>query len=139
MHTGLPDSLVLAMSYGGVGAEGVDLIWRGATAAPLAGQATVRMAYAGAPDDRTMPIWPVTALLFFSADDYRSSFIAELSGTMDWQRGEMRVAGLVTDGTVVNTRVEQVLRLRDGKENGSLTLRFIPGSPRAIAGLTIED
>jgi hypothetical protein len=72
----LPESLVFGMTYGGVGAEGVDLIWRGTIKAPLAGQATMRMAYAGAPDDHGMPVWPVTALLFFSADDYHSSFIA---------------------------------------------------------------
>jgi hypothetical protein len=130
---------MFAVSYGGVGAEGVDLIWHGTTATPLAGQATVRMAYAGAPDDHAMPVWPVTALLFFSADDYRSSFVAELSGTMDWQRGEMRVGGLVTDGIVANTRLEQVLRLRDGKRNGSLTLRFLPGTAGSIAALTAQD
>jgi hypothetical protein len=140
LHSGrLPDSLVLAMSYGGIGAEGVDLIWRGTTAAPLAGQATIRMAYAGAAADRAMPIWPVTALLFFSADDYRSSFIAELSGTMDWQRGEMRVAGLVTDGAVADTRLEQVLRLQDGERNGSLTLHFLPRTAGSVAAVSAKD
>jgi hypothetical protein len=136
----LPDSLVVPMSYGGIGAEGVDLIWRGTTLAPLAGQATVRMAYAGAPADRAMPIWPVTALLFFSADDYRSSFIAELSGTMDWQNGEMRVTGVVTDGAAVHARLEQVLRLESPGRSGRLTLHFpIQTAGQVATGPTAAD
>jgi hypothetical protein len=127
------------MSYAGIGSEGVDLIWRGTTTAPLPGQAIVRMAYAGASEDRGMPVWPVTASLFFSADDYRSSFIAELSGTMDWKRGEMLVAGLVTDGAAADTRVEQVLQLRDAKWNGSLRLRFLSGTAKSVAAETVKD
>ncbi len=134
-----PGSLVLPMSYAGIGSEGVDLIWRGTTTAPLAGQATVRMAYVGAPEDRGMPVWPVTALLFFSADDYRNSFIAELSGTMDWTRGEMLGVGLVTDGAAANTRLEHVFRIRDAKWNGSLKLRFLSGTAESVAAVTVKD
>jgi len=134
------DSVVIPMSYGGVGAEGLDLIWRGTISAPLAGQATVRMAYAGAPADRAMPIWPVTALLFFSADEYRSSFIAELSGTMDWKTGEMRVRGTVTDGAGVDSPLEQVLHLDGAGRSGRLTLRFpVRAAGQVAAGPTVRD
>jgi len=135
----LPSSLAIPMQYGGFGGEGVDLIWRGTVTGPLAGQATLRMAYAGAPEDQGMPVWPVSALLFFSADDYRSSFIAELSGTMDWKRGEMVVVGAITDGTGVDTRIEQVLQLRDAKWNGNLRLRLQPGAVKAVAAVTARD
>lgn len=133
-----PDSVVLPMSYGGVGAEGVDLIWRGTSSAGLAGQVTVRMAYAGAAEDRGMPVWPVNALLFFSADEYRSSFIAELSGTMDWREGRMIAAGVITDGAGADSRLEQVLQL-DRKWNGSLTLRFRSNPPASVAAVTAKD
>jgi hypothetical protein len=136
---GLAGSLVLPMRYAGIGNEGVDLIWRGTITAPLAGQATVRMAYAGPPEDHGMPIWPVTALVFFSADDYRSSFIAELSGTMDWTRGEMLGVGLVTDGAAANTRLEHVFRIRDAEWNGSLTFRFLPRAEESVAVVTVKD
>ena len=135
----LPDSLLLQVSYGGFGGEGVDLIWRGTLTVPLAGQATVRMAYAGDPEDRGMPIWPVTALLFFSADDYRSSFIAELSGTMDWKQGEMLVTGIVTDGPAADTRVEQVLDLQDARWNGKLRLHFLPDPRQSVATAAERD
>jgi hypothetical protein len=134
-----PDTLVLRMNYGGVGAEGVDLIWRGTIGEPVGGQATIRLAYAGAPDDRGMPVWPVTALLFFSADDYRSSFIAELNGTMDWQKGEMVAVGQVTDGTIAHTRVEQVLQLQDGKRSGRLAIRFVPDTPGSTGTVAAKD
>ena len=135
----LPDSLVLPMRYAGIGSEGVDLIWRGTITAPLAGQATVRMAYAGPPEDHGMPVWPVTAVVFFSADDYRSSFIAELSGTMDWTRGEMLGVGLVTDGPAASMRLEHVFRIRDAEWNGSLTFRFLPRATESVAAVTAKD
>jgi hypothetical protein len=135
----LPGSFTIPMQYGGFGAEGVDLTWRGTVTGPLAGQATLRMAYAGAPEDRGMPVWPVSALLFFSADDYRSSFIAELSGTMDWKGGEMVMVGAITDGTGVDTRIEQVLQLRDAKWNGNLTVRLQPRAGKAVAAVTARD
>jgi len=43
------------------------------------GMVTIRMEYAGATGDRRMPVWPVNTWLFFSADDLRNSFAAELS------------------------------------------------------------
>ena len=135
----VPSSLVIPVQYGGFGAEGIDLVWRGTVTGPLAGQATLRMAYAGAPEDRGMPVWPVSALLFFSADDYRRSFIAELSGTMDWKRGEMVMVGAITDGTGVDTRIEQVLQFRDPKWNGNLTLRFQPRAGKPFAAVTTRN
>jgi hypothetical protein len=138
-HTRLPRALELPLSYGGVGAEGVDLLWRGTTVGPLSGQATVRMAYAGSPENRGRQVWPVTALLFFSADDYRSSFIAELSGTMEWTKGEMLLTGVVTDGPSSGTQVQQLLRLRDSTLNGSLMLRFQSRNTESVAAETAKD
>jgi hypothetical protein len=74
--------------------------------------------------DRKMPIWPVNAWLFFSADDYRSSFAAELSGSMNWHSGEMRVTGVVSDGARVGTPIEQRMQLRRPSYEGSATVRF---------------
>jgi hypothetical protein len=134
-----PSTFALSMSYEGIGAEGVDLLWRGTITAPLAGQATVRLAHAGSPEDRGIPVWPVTALLFFSADDYRSSFIAELSGTMDWTKGEMLLTGLVTDGPATGAEVEQLLRLGASTWKGSLMLRFRSRNTKSVAAITAKD
>jgi hypothetical protein len=101
--TDLPDSLAFAVSYAGVGPKGADLVWRGLVGGEARGQVIVRMEYAGRPADRQKPIWPVNAWLFFSADDSPGSFTAELSGSMNWRTGEMRVTGLVSDGARIGT------------------------------------
>ncbi len=123
---GLPDTLSFPVEYAGVGAEGVDLIWRGRLSAPVGGLATIRMEYAGAAADRQMPIWPVNAWFFFSADDYRSSFAAELSGSMNWRTGEMRVTGLVSDGDRIDAPLEQRMRIRQPGLAGTATVLFLP-------------
>jgi hypothetical protein len=122
----LPDSLAFEVRYGGIGAEGVDMVWRAQAGGPVVGLVTIRVEYAGDPADRRMPVWPVNVWLFFSADDFRSSFVAELSGTMSWRTGEMRVAGLVSDGARWDTAVEQRMRVRRPGLNGSAVVVFYP-------------
>jgi len=122
----LPDTLAFEVRYGGIGAEGVDMVWRGQTGGVVAGQVTIRMQYAGDPADRGMPTWPVNVWLFFSADDFRGSFAAELSGTMSWRTGEMRVAGLVSDGARRDTAVEQRMRVMRPGLNGTASVVFYP-------------
>jgi hypothetical protein len=73
-----------------------------------------------------MPIWPVNAWLLFSADDYRSSFCAELSGSMNWRSGEMRVTGLVSDGPPRDVPIEQRIHLRRPGLSGTATVYFLP-------------
>jgi hypothetical protein len=122
----LPDTLAFVVEYAGVGAEGVDLVWRGHAEGATAGQATIRVEYAGGGEDRAMPVWPVNVWLFFSADDYRSSFAAELSGSMNWRSGELRVSGLVSDGVRLNMPLEQRLLLHRPGLAGTVTVVFLP-------------
>jgi hypothetical protein len=122
----LPDTLAFDVRYGGMGAEGVGMVWRARAAGPVGGQVTIRMEYAGDPADRRMPIWPVNVWLLFSADDSRDSFAAELSGTMNWRTGEMRVAGLVSDGAQRDTGVEQRMRVVPPGLDGSAAVVFYP-------------
>jgi hypothetical protein len=122
----VPDSLAFEVEYSGIGAEGVDLIWRGVAQGPVPGQVTIRMEYAGGEDERAMPVWPVNVRLFFSADDYRSSFAAELSGSMNWRKGEMRVTGLVSDGVWLDVPLDQRVLLRRPGLSGTATLVFLP-------------
>lgn len=131
----LSDTLTFDVAYGGIGAEGVDQVWRGTVAGPVPGIVTIRMEYAGAPGDRRMPVWPVNAWLLFSADDYRSSFAAELSGSMNWGTGNMRVTGMVSDGIRRDTPVDQRVHLDRPTLAGSATVRFLPRlATRAVAG-----
>jgi hypothetical protein len=122
----LSDSLAFEVRYGGIGAEGMDMVWRAQAGGPVAGLVTIRVEYAGDPADRRMPVWPVNVWLYLSADDFRGSFVAELSGTMNWRTGEMRVAGLVSDGARRDTAVEQRMRVRRPGLNGSAVVVFYP-------------
>lgn len=122
----LPDSVSFSVRYTGVGADGVDMIWRGAVEGDVPGQVTIRMEYAGSADGRRLEVWPVNAWLFFSADDLRNSFAAELSGRMHWGTGEMRVTGLVSDGVRVDTPVEQRVQVEQPGLQGRATVRFYP-------------
>ncbi|HEY7683218.1 MAG TPA: hypothetical protein VH879_11290 [Gemmatimonadales bacterium] len=119
------DSLTLELRYIGTGAEGVDLVWRGWASEPVGGQVTLRLAYAGPPADREMPIWPTNALLFFSADDSRSSFAAELSGSLNWLTGEMHLSGIVTDGLGSGSAVDQTLQLRRPGYDGRTAIHLL--------------
>ena len=122
----LPDTLVFEVRYGGNGAEGTAMVWRARAGGPAAGLVSIRMEYAGDPADRRMPIWPVNVWLSFSADDSRGSFAAELSGTMSWRTGEMRVAGLVSDGARADAAVEQRMRVERPGLGGSAMVVFYP-------------
>ena len=122
-----PDSLLFDVRSAGIGREGVDLVWRGRVAGDAAGQVTLRMEYAGPAAERGMPIWPVNAWLFYSADDVRSSFAAELSGSMNWRTGDMRVTGLVSDGARVGAPVEQRMRVEQPGLGGRAAVRIFSG------------
>jgi hypothetical protein len=104
----------------------VDLIWRGVAAGPVPGIVTIRLEYAGGADERAMPVWPVNVWLFYCADDYRQSFAAELSGSMNWHNGEMHVTGLVSNGVRLDATLDQRVSLRRPGLAGSATLIFLP-------------
>ena len=124
--TELPDTLAFEVEYVGIGAEGVDLVWRGRVEGAAPAQATIRMEYAGGADDRAMPLWPVNVWLFYAADDYQRSFAAELSGSMNWGTGELRVSGLVSDGLRTNVPLEQRIQLHRPGLTGAVTVVFLP-------------
>jgi hypothetical protein len=122
----LPDTLAFDVEYAGISAEGLDLIWRGRADGPVPGQVTVRVEYAGAQSDHQMPVWPVNAWLFYSADDFRSSFAAELSGSLNWRTGQLHVTGLVSDGIRLDVPLEQRIHLRRPGLGGRATVIFLP-------------
>jgi hypothetical protein len=101
-------------------------VWRGEVEGDVSGQVTIRMEYAGSADGRRLQVWPVNAWLFFSADDLRNSFAAELSGRMHWGTGEMLVTGLVSDGVRLDTPIEQRVRVEQPGLQGRATVRFFP-------------
>jgi hypothetical protein len=115
--------MALSARFAPVAADGIDMVWRGALVGTPRGEETVRLRYLGADADRALPLWPVQAVVFVASADVAASMVAELSGTLSWNTGDVRLYGVVTEGRRRDARVEQVLRLDPGTLEGSGTLR----------------
>jgi hypothetical protein len=95
----------------GVGAEGRDMVWRGAVAGTAVGELTVRLAHVGRDVDNAMPTWPVEGIIFVSGEDPRRAFAAELRGTIDWRTKRVRLAGEVSLGYMRGAHLEMTADL----------------------------
>ena len=115
--------LAYTVAFDGVGAEGIDDIWRGPLGGATRGEITLRVEYRGGPMEVARPAWPVRVLTFVAADDPTRSLLAETSGTLDWDSGIMQLAGLVTEGWMKGARVEQTLRLDRTRFDGVGSMR----------------
>ena len=113
-----------AVQFEGVGAEGIDNIWRGPLGGATRGEITLRVEYRGAPADVARPVWPVRVMAFVAADDPTKSFLAETDGTLDWDTGAMQLIGRVSEGWMKGARVEQTLRLDRTRFDGAGALRL---------------
>jgi hypothetical protein len=117
-------ALRYAVRFEGVGAEGVDDIWRGRLGGGTSGEITLRVEYRGAPMGVAEPKWPVRVMAFVAADDPSKSFLAESDGTLDWTAGAMQLEGRVSAGWMKGASVEQTLRLDRAQLDGAGSLRL---------------
>jgi hypothetical protein len=92
--------------FTGVGAEGRDMVWRGAVAGAAVGELTVRLAQVGWDVDTAQPTWPVEGIIFVSGEDPRRAFAAEVGGTIDWRTKRVRLAGDVSLGYLRGAHLE---------------------------------
>ncbi len=93
--------------FEGVGAEGIDNVWRGSVGGAEPGEITLRIEYRGAPIDVSQPVWPVRAMTFVAANDPSHSFLAETEGTLDWNTGKLDLTGSITEGSMKGAAVAQ--------------------------------
>jgi hypothetical protein len=110
--------------FEGVGAEGVDDVWRGPLAGATPGEVTLRVEYRGAPADVARPVWPVRVMAFVAADDPTKSFLAETDGTLDWRTGAMQLTGRVSEGWMNGASVQQTLTLDRKRLGGEGVIRL---------------
>lgn len=110
--------------FEGVGAEGIDDIWRGSMGGTEPGEITLRVEYRGAPTEVSRPVWPVRAMTFAAADDQAHSFVAETEGTLDWNTGTLELNGAVTEGSMKGAAVAQTVHFDRKQLNGSGTIRI---------------
>jgi hypothetical protein len=108
----------------GVGADGRDMVWRGAVAGAAVGELTVRLAHEGRDIDTSNPAWPVEGIIFVSGEDPRRAFAAEVHGTIDWRTKRVKLAGEVSVGYMRGAHVEQTGDLIDHDLSGEL--HFVP-------------
>jgi hypothetical protein len=110
--------------FTGVGADGRDMVWRGAVAGAAVGEMTVRLAHEGRDIDTAKPTWPVEGIIIVSGEDPRRAFAAEVHGTIDWRTKRVKLAGDVSVGYMRGAHVEQTADLIDHDLSGEL--RFAP-------------
>jgi hypothetical protein len=108
--------------FTGVGADGRDMVWRGAVAGAAAGELTVRLAHAGRVVDTAQPEWPVEGVIFVSCEDPRRAFAAEVRGSIDWRTKRLTLAGEVSLGYMRGAHVEQTADLINYDLSGELRL-----------------
>jgi len=108
--------------FTGVGAEGRDMVWRGAVAGAAVGELTVRLAHAGRDVDTAKSTRPVEGIIFVSGDDPRRAFAAEVRGTIDWRTNRLTLAGEVSVGYLRGAHVEQTADLTNYDLSGELRL-----------------
>jgi len=128
--------LGFSLQFEGVGAEGIDDIWRGKLAGPVAGEVMIRLEVLAPASEPARPRWPVHAIVFVAADDAARSFVAELDGTIDWRSGEMRLSGVVTGGWMAGSPIGDTAQIDPARLDGDGTLRI--GILR-VASSTVEE
>jgi hypothetical protein len=128
-HAGVPPvpatervTLAYTARFAGVGAEGVDNVWVGRLSGPTPGEITLRVEHLGAEAERAKPVWPIRVLTFVAADNVSRSFAADLTGTLDWRTGTMRLSGTVNEGWRSGAPAEQVVRIDPVAYDGQGTL-----------------
>ena len=110
--------------FEGVGAEGIDDIWRGPMQGAAPGEVTLRVEYRGAPMEASQPVWPVRAMTFVAADDPSQSFVAETEGTLNWKTGNLELNGSVTEGSKKGAAVTQAVHFDRDQLNGTGSIRI---------------
>jgi hypothetical protein len=98
-------------TFTGVGAEGRDMVWRGAVAGATVGALTLRLAREGQDTDTAQPVWPVEGTIAVVGEDPRRAFTAKVRGTIHWPTKRLRLVGDVSVGALRGARVEQTGQL----------------------------
>ena len=123
-HSGLESDLASAYfaELTGDGAEGRDMVWRGAIAGVAVGELTVRLAHVGRDVDTAKPTWPVEGIIFVSGNDPQRAFAAEVHGTIDWLTKRVKLTGEVSVGYMRGAHLEQTADLVNHDLSGVLRL-----------------
>lgn len=98
--------------FGGVAANGKDLMWTGAAADQgVPREMLILLADKGPAVESNRPVWEVEGIVFVSGAP-EESFAADVDGTIDWKRGRMVLRGRITAGHLDGAAFEQTAELQ---------------------------
>jgi hypothetical protein len=102
--------------FGGVAANGKDLMWTGTGRAGSPGggspgEMLILLADKGPAVASNRPVWEVEGIVFVSGAP-EESFAAEVDGTIDWKQGKMVLRGRITAGRLNGAAFEQTAELQ---------------------------
>lgn len=120
-----PASVDFAVHFDGIGAEGVDDLWRGSLGKPDGGMITIRVEHLSGYPHQPMTAGPIHAEVFVSHDDLGQSFGADVTGTID-SAGLMHMTGTIDVGPDAGTPVAVVAILDPNRLDGHGLIRFLP-------------
>ena len=105
----------------GVTADGEGSVWEGHTDGVVSGRVRLELSQSGPAIEAANPVWHVRARWTLNADDSRS-FVADLTGVVDWKAGLIRLAGHISSGWMTGGWLEQHGRVADGDIAGTIII-----------------
>jgi hypothetical protein len=96
--------------FGGVAANGKDLMWTGTADRGVPGEMLILLADMGPAIESNRPMWEVEGIVFVSGAP-EESFAADVDGTIDWKQGRMVLRGRITAGPLNGAAFEQTAEL----------------------------
>ena len=119
-----PNNVAFSLHFDGLGAEGVDDLWRGSLGNPDGGMITIRVEHLASPLHNPLTSGPIHAEVFVSHDDLTRSFGADVTGSID-STGFVHMSGLIDVGPAAGTPVTVEAQLDPHRFDGHGIIRFL--------------
>jgi len=124
-----PAHVEFSVAFDGIGAEGIDDLWRGSLKNPGTGMITIRVEHLAPESHQPMTAGPIRAEVFVSQDDVTKSFGADVAGSID-SDGVLHLTGTVDVGPAAGTPVDVTAQLDPRRLNGHGLIRFLSMTAR---------
>ena len=123
------NNVAFTLHFDGIGAEGVDDLWRGSLGKPDAGMVTIRVEHLANTPHQPLTAGPIHAEVFVSTEDLARSFGADVTGSID-STGLLHMTGTVDVGPAAGTPVTVEAQLDPRRFDGHGIIRFLSMTAR---------
>jgi len=124
-----PANVAFTVHFDGIGAEGIDDLWRGSLGHPDAGMITIRVEHLSGALHKPMTPGPIRAEVFVSHENLAKSLGADVTGSID-STGLLRLTGTVDIGRTAGTPIAVIAELDPQRLDGHGLIRFLPMTAR---------